>query len=174
MNPAIERIKFEAMAQLTPKKEKYNGADVDGDENRTKDFFNNLGGKFEVTSGRNKFERWDIEGIDHHGQKTWIEVKTRPAVNTYDTWIIDTYKVDWMLNEFPHDPCYFVNVCQGEYHVYDMRYIATAPQKPVTAKMWNGTTQAKNFYFFKKDMFLTELSKGVEGKGAEFNEIFKT
>ena len=42
MNEAVRKLKFEAMGQLVPKKEKYNGADVEGDEERTKDFLNKL------------------------------------------------------------------------------------------------------------------------------------
>ena len=175
MNKRIEAIKLAASKMLPPentKKKKYNGADVDGDEKRTRDFLNALGGDFKVTSTNNKYERWDIEGTDQHKQTTKVEVKSRPKANDYDTWIIDSYKVDHMLKEFPLDNNYFVNVCEGRYEVYDMNYIAGCKIVHTRAKMWNGGTEPKTFYKFDKAEFLIELSTGEIGRGALNNESF--
>ena len=177
MNKAIERIKFEASKMLPPekvKKLKYNGADVDGDEKRVRDFLNKLGGEFKVTSERNKYERWDLEGNDQHKEVTKVEVKTRPKANDYDTWIIDSYKVDHMLKEYPMDNNYFVNVCEGRYELYDMRYIASCPTVKTRAQMWNGGSELKTFYKFPKAEFVIELSTGEIGRGALDNESFGT
>ena len=78
-----------------------------------------------------------------------------------------------MLDNFPDDPCYFVNVSrEGEYHLYDMRWIATTRSNYANAKMWNGGYEKKRFYFFPKDMFMINLATGEYGKGSLVNETF--
>ena len=171
----IELIKLAAAKMLPPEKpksKKYNGADVDGDEKRTRDFLGKFGTDWIVTSERNKYERWDIEGTDKHNQFTRVEVKSRPQANTYPTWIIDSYKVDWLLDNHPLDNNYFVNVCEGRYELYDLRYIQTCKKVKTRAKMWNGGTEAKEFYQFDKKEFIIELSTGELGLGALSNESF--
>lgn len=179
MNETIERIKRTASLQLPPQKVKYNGADVEGDEKRTRDFLEPFGYGWFATHERNKYERWDIEGHqvdlseeESPGEFARVEVKSRPKPNTYPTWIIDSYKVDYLLENFPDDMNYFVNVCEGRYELYDMRLIANSPKVKSMAKMWNGGSELKTFYKFDKTMYIIELSSGELGPGAEYNEKF--
>lgn len=177
MNEAIERIKREAAKQLPPnhayRPQFYNGMETDSDEKQVRDLLNEQGwGEFKVTSDTNKYERWDLEGTDKFDRTARIEVKSRTP-NDYTSWIIDTYKVDWMLNEFPFDTNYYVNVCNGAFHVYDMNYIKSCyVKKNVRSRMHNGTYELRNFYMFEKRMFMIELSTGELGAGSLMNDSF--
>lgn len=174
MNITVESIKRYAQLLLPP--QSTNGLNPARDERAIRDLLieSKWGRDWKCTSDWNKYEKWDIEGFDDSNTDTKIEVKSRPLVKSkYDTWIIDMYKVDFMLNEFTWSNNLFVNACDGKYHVYDMRFIQGCySRKNVLSWMENGTREPRNFYYVPKDMFLIELSTGEIGAGSELNGIF--
>ena len=181
MNEAIKMLKREAAKRLPPKpavSENYtSNVDSAGDEIKLRDLLTNMGwgSDWKCTADRNKMERWDVEGLDPWSQTTRLELKSRPAFKSkYKTWIVDMYKVDWMLENFPFDNNYFVNSCEGKFHVYDMNYIRNCQfRKGVWSKMENGRTEQRDFYYVPKEMYMIELTTGILGGGSDLNEVFK-
>ena len=176
MHIILEKIRRAAGLQLPPEFISVGGLTPAKDEKDIRDILidSKWGKEWATTSDWNKFEKWDIEGYDNDGTKTRFEVKSRPiSKSQYDTWIIDMYKVDFMVANFPYDGNYFVNSCGGQYHVYDMRYIQECySKKNVLSWMENGTREPRNFYYVPKKNFMIELSSGELGDGNEFNELF--
>lgn len=178
MNKIVELIKQAARMQMRPRF--VTGLDPDKDEKKSRDLLLNSqwGSGWKVTSDDNKWERWDIEGYDPHDTVTRIEVKSRPSAkgDKYDTWIIDMYKIDHMVGEFPYDANYFLNACDGRFEIYDMRWIQDNCKfrKGVWSWMTDGSKEKRDFYYVPKDMFLIELGTMELGKGSEINSIFRT
>ena len=105
--------------------------------------------------------RWDGE---RKGAK--LELKSRTYGTDFDTWIIDTYKIDYMLENFPKEELYFVNGFDGAFHIFDARYVATCPKKEVTAHFKTGGSKEKIFYVIPKGDYIMELKTGKRGKKA--------
>ena len=176
MNETIRLIREVASRQLPPL---YNtGVDPDNDEKAVRDLLLKMEyGKndWKVTSDWNKFERWDIQGTDEYGVTNRFEVKSRPTAKgeKWPTWIIDVYKVDYMMDNFGHEPNYFVNACDGRFEVYDMEYIKYHCDIRNNVPSWiNGKKELRDFYYIPKDMFMIELVTGELGKGSELNQTF--
>lgn len=177
MNKEIKLILDAAARQLPPAHP--SGVDPRGDEIRVCKLLNlseKWGTDYKCTHDWNEYEKWDVEGTNQEGMMTRHEVKSRPVVKgNYDTWIIDMYKVDYMLGAFPYDCNYFVNSCGGQYHVYDMNYIKNycTYKKNVWSWMESGRREPRDFYYIPKEMFLVELKSGDIGQGSENNAIFE-
>lgn len=158
-------------AQYKPKT--YNGFDTAADEDEVARLMEPYGYDWITTRARNKMERWDVEGYNPYDHFVRIETKTRTP-NTYPSWIIDTYKVDYMLKHFPNDLNYYVNVCGGEFHLYDMLYIQDCfIKKNVRSRMHDGSYEFRDFYMFEKRNYLIELTSKELGPASETNPIFK-
>ena len=176
MNETIAMIKRKAELQLPPRKSSYSPGHTTRDEYQARDILLNSkwGKEWFATRDRNKMERWDIEGVDEHGLFTRMELKTRPPEKKkWDTWIIDMYKVDWLLDNHPFDANYFVNCCEGKMHLFDMNYIRNCHfRKGVGCRMQDGSFEKRDFYYVPKDMFIVDLVSGEFGGGADLNETF--
>ena len=169
MNKAIERIKKAAQSQLPDYKKKAKVIlDTDADEEKVAELLAPYGVDWETTLAKHgKWCRWDVEGKDRDGNMSRVEVKSRTYGSNYDTWIIDTYKIDKMLEKFPEDKNYFVNVYEGIYHMYDANYISKKCEKATKMARFNdGRQQLRTFYIIPKDQFIVELSTGKKGKGS--------
>ena len=159
MNEKIKTI-FQKVNSL---KTNHGGLLTKKDEHDVNDLLNKTGGHYEVME--DEYARWDIEGADSDGVSTKVEVKSRNS-NNYNTWIIDMYKVDYMLEHFPNDNNYFVNVCDGRYELYDMRWIATQEKRfNVYTKEHDGNIAYHDYYCFNKQNFILELKTLQIGEG---------
>ena len=179
MNTKIKEIKdkirvIDAKLGLSQPKPLSTKDMVTRDELRLVELMKPYGTDWFPTHLRNKFERWDCEGKHNDmEQDVKIELKSRPNANTFDSWIIDSYKIDYLLKEFPHDIVYFVNACQGEFHLYDAQYVSLCP---TTTKMANfdGHRELRTFYEIPKSEFIIELETKTKGGGFHpDNTIFK-
>lgn len=144
--------------------ELFNGHNTKRDEHRVKDLLNETGGKYEVVP--DYYSRWDIEGVDSEGKTTRVEVRSRTP-NTFDTWLIDCYKVEYMTTTFPDDNNYFVNYCEGRAELYDMEMIIKCERKNnVRTKENDGTYALHDYYYFDKKDYIIELTTKQLGNGA--------
>ena len=158
MNEAIKRIKNAALAMSSDKerKEKY-VLDTDNDEEIVANLMSiYLDKEIKTTS---HWCRWDAEG-----EGVVAEVKSRTYGKDYDTWIIDTYKIDYLLDKFPDKDCYFVNVFEGEYHMYDAKFVASCPQETKMARFRDGKQQLRTYYVMPKDGYVAELKQATDAQ----------
>lgn len=95
-----------------------------------------------------------------------LEVKSRTYGSDFDTWIIDTYKIDKLIELYPDDDIYFVNVFNGEYHIFDARYVAECKVIKRTARFKDGRSKKMEAYLIPKKDFIMELKTGKRGKKA--------
>ena len=109
----------------------------------------------------NKRSRYDLT---REGAK--LEVKSRTYGSDFPTWIIDSYKVDYLIETYPEEDLYFVNVFNGDYHIYDLRYVATCEKKKTHSSYRSGHGRDSEFYVIPKKDFIMELKTGKRGKKA--------
>lgn len=159
MNKAIQRIKNAALANASFIEKKHKVVlDTDQDEIDVATMMRErgFGDDLVETGRRSRWCRWDVEG---EGVKA--EIKTRTYTKEeWDTWVIDTYKVDYMMDKFPDEELYFVNIYEGEYHIYDLRYVAECDKRSTYARFANGKSGKREFYEVPKDGWIMELKTG--------------
>lgn len=171
-NKAIERIKEAARKTMSDNQLKHSvELDTDADEDEVEKLIKEFG-DFKTTRAKSKWCRWDLEGFQQDGQMSRIEVKSRTYGKDYDTWIIDSYKMTKLLEKFPNDRRYFVNVFEGEYHLFDGDYVASCPTMVRWANFKDGSKKLRTLYVVPKDMFIVELSTGELGKGYNETQSF--
>ena len=162
MNAAIKRIKNSALATASAfeKKEKVI-LDTEQDEIDTAVYMMRHGyGDLKETFRRNKYCRWDIEG---EGIK--VEVKSRTYTKPeWTTWVIDTYKIDKLIEKFPDEDIYFVNVFENEFHLYDAKYVAECKVVKKQARFRDGTGGLRTYYEIPKDGYIMELKTGKKNE----------
>lgn len=167
MNNKILEIKQQAHSTIKAKEE----LDTEKDEYTVEHLLQPYG-TWSNTNSKDKWCRWDAEGIDPSGTNAKLEVKSRAGnMDKYDTWIIDSYKIDYLLENHPDENHYFVNVYKGGYHLYDARFVADCPKK---VRKVRGDKKLHTFYYIPKDMFMVELASGKLGDGSELNKTFNT
>lgn len=173
MNKAINRIKRAIWADLPDSMKKdVVILDTDSDEEKVAKLLSLYGSEWETTREKHgKFCRWDVEGYTHDGKRARIEIKSRTYGKDFDTWIIDTYKIDYMLEKFSEDTNYFVNVFEGEYHVYCAEYVATCEVVKRKARFKDGSSALRTFYVIPKNDHIVELGSGT--KGDKYNKVWK-
>lgn len=159
MNEAIKRIKNAALAQASPFEKKHKVIlDTDQDEIDVAQMMRNAGfGDDLVETGKkNRWCRWDVEG---EGVKA--EIKTRTYTkDEWDTWVIDSYKVDYLMENYPEDELYFVNIYDNKYHLYTMAYVSTCNKVKKYARFKDGKSGLREYYEIPKNAWLMELSSG--------------
>lgn len=162
MNKAIQRIKNAALQNASPfeKKEKVI-LDTDRDEEIVAGLMSKwLDKDITATNGKNRWCRWDVECEGLKG-----EVKSRTYTKPeWDSWVIDTYKIDHLLEKYPDDDIYFINVFEEQYHVYKADYVATCPKVKRMAKFRDGRGGLREYYEIPKDAFLVELKTTTSEK----------
>lgn len=159
MNEAIKRIKNAALAQASPFEKKQKVVlDTDQDEIDVAGMMvkAGFGDDLKTTAIKNRFCRWDIEG---EGVKAEIKSRTYTKPE-WDTWVIDTYKIDWMMDNHPDDELYFINVYDGKYHLYTMAYVSTCKKVKKYARFKDGKSGLREYYEIPKDGWLMELASG--------------
>ena len=109
----------------------------------------------------NKRSRYDLT---RPGAK--LEVKSRTYGSNYDTWIIDTYKIDHMIATYPDEELYFVNAFNGEYHIFDVRMVAECEKIKRRSNFRAGNSRDSEFYLIPKKDFIMELKTGKRGRKA--------
>lgn len=165
MNSAIERIKKSAFAR--PSKEKVI-LDTDADEDQVALLLEPYGTEWETTRAkRGRYCRWDIDGKTRDNKVAKMEIKSRTYGHGFDTWIIDTYKIDYMLKHFPKDRNYFVNIFEGEYKVFCAKHVAKCEKVSKFARFADGKSGMREYYVIPKNEFIVELATGQ--KGDKFN-----
>ena len=156
MNKAIQRIKNAALAQASPFEKKQKVVlDTDQDEEDVANLMiaAGFGDDLKTTTKKSRWCRWDVEG---EGVKA--EVKTRTYTKPeWDTWVIDTYKIDYMLEKFPEEETYFINVYEKEYHIYTCEYVASCNKVKKFARFRDGKSGLREYYEIPKNGFLMEL-----------------
>ena len=160
MNSAIERIKKQINDQQPQHKKKI---DTDQDEDDAAKLMTEFcGHEWITTRAKSKYCRWDLEGKNTKGKTSRAEVKSRTYDSDkngipYETWIIDSYKIDKMLEKFPEDENYFINVFEGKFHVYCAKFVASCKKEVRKAWALPGAP-LRTFYFIPRDQYITELS----------------
>ena len=172
MNKAIQRIKNFCFPPRTNEQKKFNVVlDTDGDEDKVAELLKEFG-EFETTRAKSRYCRYDVEGTQLNGTYARIEIKSRTYGNDFDTWIIDTYKMDWLAENHPKDKFYFVNVFEGEMHLYCGKFVRSCPRKTIYAKFKDGKNGPREVFMVPKDKFMIELSTGEKGKGFNKRQKF--
>ena len=162
----IQRIKNEALKNAPVKdKKKKVILDTDQDEVDVAQMMrdNGFGDDLVTTAKKSRWCRWDVEG---EGVKA--EVKTRRYTKPeWDTWVIDQHKVDHLIENYPDDELYFINVYEGKYHLYTMSYVYSCEIKHDYVPYEKRT---KPFYHIPKDGWLIELASGEENSKVNWDE----
>lgn len=174
MNSAIERLKKGAWAQMPDRlKKDVVILDTDSDEDKVAKLLNHYGSDFVTTrKERGVYCRWDVEGKTLDGTEAIVEVKSRTYGGDFATWIIDAYKIDFLLKKFPDSNVYFVNVFQDEIKVFNARYVADCEIVKKWAKFKDGKQEMRTCYDVPKNDFIVELISGEYGDQIENNEIW--
>lgn len=165
MNAKIEEIKKKIHSDNDT-------VDTKRDEDIVAELLEPYGEEWIPTYLRNRYERWDIDGVDLSGTVAKVEVKSRTSkYGVFDTWIIDRYKIDYLIEHFPTENLYFVNSYSGQYTLYDAYYVASCPK--ISRYAWlNGKSQLRHYYDIPKDMHIINLTDGELGGGSVNNKIF--
>ena len=160
MNKAIQRIKNAALANASPAEKRSKVVlDTDQDELDVTEMLikHGYGDDLVATTYKNRWCRWDVEG---EGIK--VEVKTRKYQKPeWTTWVIDQYKVDYLMENHADDKLYMVNIFEGKYHLYDIPYIHKCE---VRLDYCPYEKRKKPFYHIPKDGWIIELASGTKNK----------
>ena len=137
--------------------------DTDQDEKDTAKYLNQLEGEYNTMD--DPFARWDVEGLSSTGKTVKVEVRSRTRNKAEeDTWLVDSYKMDYLLETFPDDLNFFVNVYKNAYYLYDVNFVAQHEIITTRCKMpSSGKWEDREVYYFPKKQYIMELRTGKQG-----------